>query len=117
VLGLGLEAANKVPDFESEHFAFYSEAPRSVVEKQTLKEVAESTRKLLEPWTPEWKTRRRIRLFDSEAAYLNAGGIRVSGGVHRSDNGDVLLRLTDGNISKAEQRILIHEVTSWKPIL
>jgi hypothetical protein len=35
----------------------------------------------------------------------------VSGGVHRSDNGDVLLRLTDGNISKAEQRILIHEVT------
>lgn len=110
-LSFQLQAAGQEPDFRSEHFAFYSETPQEALARQTVVEVAEATRALLAAWVPEWETRRNIRLFETEAAYLNAGGIDGSGGAHFPKSGDVLLNIGNDGISAAERGILIHEVT------
>jgi len=107
---LQLVVADKKPDFQSEHFIFYSEAPQGSPARQTLIAAAESTRSLLEQWVREWETQHKIRLFKTEAAYLRAGGISGSGGVHFPESGDILLKIGDNGISSGERGILIHEV-------
>jgi hypothetical protein len=93
--------------------------PQESLARQTLIEAAEGTRALLAAWMPEWETRRNIRLFESDAAYLKAGGIEGSGGAHFPQSGDVLLKVEGDGISAPELGILIHEVTHQclKPML